>query len=137
MDKEQELKEFIEEITELWDSDDWDYFWECRMDDFVKLLCSDEALARKFFTECTDKEFDMVYMTFEDLARVYDQKFAFWLLKNASRRNLNLDTWDELYTLLVNSKLWKVDPDWPKWSKEYMKQYVLDAIRKLEAEREE
>lgn len=136
MDKEQELRERME-IIAAWRKDDaWDLCSEVFLDPLTDLLCSDEALARKFFTECTDEEFDLAYLSFEDLARVYDQKFAFWLLKNASRRDLNLDTWDELHTLLVNSKLWKVDPNWPNWTDEYMKQYVLGAIHKLEAEAE-
>ena len=136
MDKEQELKELMEAIAEWQKDKAWDMFSEVPLWHLSDLLCSDEALARKFFTECTDEEFDLAYLAFEGLARVYDQKFAFWLLKNASHRNLNLDTWDELHTLLVNSKLWKVDPDWPNWTDEYMKQYVLDAIHKLEAEAE-
>ena len=136
MSKEQELNELMEEIAELRKDKDWDMFCEAPLGRLSDLLCSDEALARKFFTECTDEEFDLAYLSFEDLARVYDQKFAFWLLKNASRRDLNLDTWDELHTLLVNSKLWKVDPNWPNWTDEYMKQYVLGAIHKLEAEAE-
>ena len=52
MDKEQELKELREEMLEYW-HDEYSYPMDAYCSDKItELLCSDEALARKFFTEC-------------------------------------------------------------------------------------
>lgn len=131
MEKEIQAQELMQSLKENWDDPDCAYWVETYSEELSNLLCSDEALARKFFTECTDEEFDMACMTLEDLAYAHGKEFSLWLLENTAGRNLDLDTWNELHALLVDAGLWELDPDWPNWSKEYMKKYVLNATRVL------
>ena len=137
MDKEQELKELREEMLEYW-HDEYSYPMDAYCSDKItELLCSDEALARKFFTECTDEEFDMVYRSYEDLARVHGQSFIRWLAINAAHRNLDIDDWFEMHVAMAEVDLIPADPHWSDKTPEERRRIVLDAIHKLEAEREE
>lgn len=132
MEKEMQAQELMQNLKENWDDPDCAYWVETYSEELSKLLCSDEALARKFFTECTDEEFDMACMTLEDLADAHGKGFSLWLLENAAGRNLNLDSWYELYGVLINSGWREHDPERSRWTDERKKQYVLDALREIQ-----
>lgn len=136
MSKEQELNELMEEIAELRKDKDWDMFCEAPLGRLSDLLCSDEVLARKFFTECTDEEFDLAYLSFEDLARVYGKSFIRWLAINAAHRDLDIDDWFEMHVAMAEVDLIPADPHWSDKTPEERRRIVLDAIHKLEAEAE-
>lgn len=136
MEKEQELRERME-IIAAWRKDDaWDLCSEVFLDPLTDLLCSDEALARKFFTECTDEEFDLAYRSFERLAQVYGKSFIRWLAINASHRDLDIDDWFEMHVAMAEVDLIPADPHWSDKTPEERRRIVLDAIHKLEAEAE-
>ena len=136
MSKEQELNELMEAIAELRKDKDWDLFCEAPLGRLSDLLCSDEVLARKFFTECTDEEFDLAYLSFEDLARVYGKSFIRWLAINAAQRDLDIDDWFEMHVAMAEVDLIPADPHWSDKTPEERRRIVLDAIHKLEAEAE-